>query len=122
MEPVVIVILVAVVEVIVFGARAGLARDRNGVKAPAVVGHDEFERHFRVHYNTIEQMILFLPGIWFFGQYVNVYWAASLGTVFIIGRIIYAVNYVKDPETRGVGMLLSIVPCWILCSGSKKWE
>ena len=67
MEPVVIVILVAVVEVIVFGARTGLARDRNGVKAPTVVGHDEFERHFRVHYNTIEQMILFLSGIWFFG-------------------------------------------------------
>ena len=67
MEPVVIVILVAVVEVIVFGARTGLARDRNGVKTTAVVGHDEFERHFRVHDNTIEQMILFLSGIWFFG-------------------------------------------------------
>ena len=56
MEPVVIVILVAVVEVIVFGTRAGLARGRNEVKAPAVVGNDEFERYFRVHYNTIEQM------------------------------------------------------------------
>ena len=118
MEPVVIVILVAVVEVIVFGTRAGLARGRNEVKAPAVVGNDEFERYFRVHYNTIEQMIPFLPGIWFFGRYVDVYWAASLGAVFIIGRIIYAVNYVKDPETRGVGMLLSIVPCWILVLGA----
>ena len=118
MEPVVIVILVAVVEVIVFGARAGLARGRNEVKAPAVVGNDEFERYFRVHYNTIEQMILFLPGIWFFGQYVNVYWAASLGVVFVIGRVIYAVNYVKDPGSRGVGMLMSIVPCWILVLGA----
>ena len=77
----VIVILVAVVEVIVFGARAGLARGRNEVKAPAVVGNDEFERYFRVHYNTIEQMIPFLPSICFFGRYVNVYWAASLGAV-----------------------------------------
>ena len=118
MEPVVIVILVAVVEVIVFGTRAGLARGRNEVKAPAVVGNDEFERYFRVHYNTIEQMILFLPGIWFFGQYVNEYWAASLGAVFIIGRVIYAVNYIKDPESQGVGMLLSTVPCWILVLGA----
>ena len=118
MESVVIVILLAVAEVIVFGAMAGLARGRNGVKAPAVVGDEEFERHFRVHYNTIEQMILFLPGIWFFAQYVSISIAVVLGALFVIGRVVYAVNYVKDPPTRTVGMLLSIVPCWILVVGA----
>ena len=118
MEPVVMVILLAAVEVIVFGARAGLARGRNGVKAPAVVGDEEFERYFRVHYNTIEQMILFLPGIWFFAQYVNIAIAVILGILFVFGRLVYAVNYVKDPPSRTLGMLFSIVPCWILVLGA----
>ena len=110
MEPVVIVILLAVVEVIVLGLRAGMARGRAGVKAPAVTGDEVFERHFRVHYNTIEQMILFVPGIWFFAEYVSVNWAA--------GRALYAMSYVKDPESRGAGMMLSVLPCWVLVLGA----
>ena len=58
MKLVVIVIMVALVEYIVLGARVGSARGRTGLEAPAVTGNEEFERHFRVHYNTIEQLIL----------------------------------------------------------------
>ncbi len=117
MEPVVIVILLVLIEYIVLGARVGFARGRSGLKAPAVVGNEDFERHFRVHYNTIEQLILFIPGIWFFGQYVHVWGAVAVGLVFLIGRAIYAVSYVKDPDTRSLGMFLSIIPCWILVLG-----
>ena len=118
MELVVIVIMVAVVEYIVLGARVGFARGRTGLAAPAVTGNEEFERHFRVHYNTIEQLILFVPGIWFFAQYVHVLGAVGVGMVFIAGRAIYAVNYVKDPATRGTGMMLTVLPCWILVLGA----
>ena len=61
MELVVIVIMLALVEYFVLGARVGLARGRTGLEAPAVTGNEEFERYFRVHYNTIEQLILFVP-------------------------------------------------------------
>jgi hypothetical protein len=118
MELVVIVIMVALVEYIVLGARVGFARGRTGLAAPAVTGNEEFERHFRVHYNTIEQLILFVPGIWFFAQYVHVLGAVGVGMVFIAGRAIYAVNYVKDPATRGTGMMLTVLPCWILVLGA----
>ena len=118
MEPVIIVILLAVIEVVVFGMRAGLSRGRADLKAPAVIGNEEFERHFRVHYNTIEQMVVFVPGVWFFGQYVSVHWAAGLGLLFVVGRAIYAISYVKDPETRGAGMILSMLPCWVLVLGA----
>lgn len=117
MEPIVIVISLALVEYIVLGARVGSARGRSGLKAPAVVGNEDFERHFRVHYNTMEQLILFIPGIWFFGQYVHVLGAAGVGIVFLIGRAIYAVSYVKDPDTRSLGMFLTMIPCWILVIG-----
>ena len=118
MEYVVIVILLSLIEVIVLGARAGFARGKAGIKPPAVTGDELFERHFRVHYNTLEQMVLFLPGIWFFAEFVHAYWAAGLGLVFIVGRALYAVSYVKDPESRGTGMMLSVVPCWILVLGA----
>lgn len=118
MEPVVIVMMLALVEYIVLGARVGFARGRTGLDAPAVTGNDEFERHFRVHYNTMEQLILFIPGIWFFGQYVHVLGAAGLGLVFIVGRAVYAMAYVKDPATRGTGMLMTVFPCWILVLGA----
>jgi uncharacterized membrane protein YecN with MAPEG domain len=118
LELVVIVIMLALVEYIVLGARVGLARGRTGLKAPAVSGNEEFERYFRVHYNTIEQLILFVPSIWFFAEYVHVLGAVGLGLVFIAGRAIYAVSYVKDPATRGIGMMLTLLPCWILVFGA----
>jgi len=118
MELVVIVIMLALLEYIWLGARVGLARGRTGVQAPAVTGNEEFERHFRVHYNTIEQLIMFIPGIWFFAQYVHVLGAVVVGLVFIAGRAMYAISYVKDPATRGVGMMLTVFPCYILILGA----
>jgi glutathione S-transferase len=118
MELVVVVIMLALLEYIWLGARVGFARGRTGLQAPAVTGNEEFERHFRVHYNTIEQLILFIPGIWFFAQYVHVLGAVGVGLVFIAGRAIYAISYVKDPATRGVGMMLTVFPCYILVLGA----
>ncbi len=71
-----------------------------------------------MHYNTIEQLILFVPSIWFFAEYVHLLGAVGLGLVFIAGRAIYAVSYVKDPATRGIGMMLTLLPCWILVFGA----
>lgn len=118
MEAVVVVIMLALVEYIVLGARVGFARGRTGVKAPAVTGNEEFERHFRVHYNTLEQLVMFIPGVWFFGIYVHPLWAAGIGLVFLAGRAMYAVSYVKDPDSRGTGMLLSVLPCYVLILGT----
>ena len=118
MELVVIVMMLALVEFMVFGLQVGMARGRTGVEAPAVAGNEEFERYFRVHYNTMEQLILFIPGVWFFAQTVHVYGAVGLGVVYLIGRAIYAISYVKDPATRTAGTLLSMFPCWILVLGA----
>lgn len=118
MELLTIVTMLALIEVIVFGTITGLARTKYGVKAPATTGHELFERRYRVHYNTIEQLVIFLPALWTFGYYIGQYWAAGLGMIYVIGRIVYAVTYIKDPATRGAGTLLSVVPCWILVLGA----
>lgn len=112
-----IVTMLALTETAVFGLRVGAARGKYGVAAPATTGNDMFERHYRVHYNTLEMMVLFVPAAWAFGYYVSYLWAAGLGVVYIIGRIVYAVTYVRDPASRGPGVLLSVVPTWILIAG-----
>jgi glutathione S-transferase len=83
--------------------RVGSARGRFGVEAPAVTGHPEFERHFRVQANTLEGLIVFLPALWLFAVYLNEMVAAGLGLVWVIGRIMYMLSYAKDPKTRSAG-------------------
>ena len=58
-----IVTALALLQFVVFGAQVARARGRYGVRAPAVTGHEVFERYFRVQQNTLEQLILFLPGL-----------------------------------------------------------
>src|SRR6266851_878608 len=92
-----IVTALAVLQFIVFGFKVGGARGRYGVKAPAIIGNEIFERHFRVQMNTLEQLIAFLPGIYMFAHYFSPKVAAALGVVYLIGRELYALTYVKDP-------------------------
>ena len=41
--------------------RAGMARGKFDIKAPSHDGPEEYVRHVRVHHNTLEHLILFLP-------------------------------------------------------------
>lgn len=118
MELLTIISMLALIEYIVLGARVGQARGKYQVAAPATTGNEMFERHYRVHYNTLEQLIVFLPSLWVFGYYIGQLWAAGLGVIYLLGRIVYAVSYVKDPARRGPGVLISMLPCWMLVLGA----
>jgi uncharacterized membrane protein YecN with MAPEG domain len=95
----------------------GWARGKYGVKAPAVTGHETFDRYFRVHQNTLELLVAFVPAIWLFGMYVDPTWAALLGLVFIVARMLYLRGYVRDPAKREVGFTLSVLPILVLLVG-----
>ena len=117
MELVGAVTLLALLQFVVMGIMVGRARGLYGVKAPATTGHEQFERWFRVHYNTLEKLIVFLPSLWLFGYYVGQYYAAGLGGIYLVGRLLYAVTYTRDPATRGLGTLLSNLPMVIMLLG-----
>ena len=117
MELVGAVTLLALLQFVVMGIMVGRARGLYGVKAPATTGHEQFERWFRVHYNTLEKLIVFLPSLWLFGYYVGQYYAAGLGGIYLVGRLLYAVTYIRDPATRGLGTLLSDMPMVIMLLG-----
>lgn len=112
-----IVTALALLQFLVFGFKVGKARSRYGVKAPAITGNEIFERHFRVQQNTLEQLIVFVPGLYLFSRYFNPVVAAALGVVYLIGREIYAASYVKDPAKREVGYAVTVLPTAILIVG-----
>ena len=117
MAYVLIVIVLALLQFAAFGIAVGRARHRYGVTAPAVTGHAVFERYFRVQMNTQEQLLLFLPAIWLFAQFISAHWAAALGAVYLAGRTLYFMSYVKDPASRSVGFLLTVVPTLTMLGG-----
>ena len=92
-----IVTALALLQFVWFGMQVGQARGKYGVQAPAVTGNEIFERHFRVQQNTLELLIALIPGLYLFGHYFNPLWAAGLGVIYLIGRQLYSMSYVKDP-------------------------
>lgn len=107
MEPVALVTSLALLQYLAFGLLVGRARTRTGVAAPATTGHPEFERYNRVHQNTLEQLMMFLPSLWLFATYVQPLAAAGLGVLFIVGRLVYFLGYVAAPGKRTVGFALT---------------
>lgn len=117
MAPVYLVMMLAVLELFAFSIAVGAARGRYKIKAPAVTGHPDFERYYRIQMNTLEQLVVFLPSLWAFAWFISASWATGLGLLFVLGRILYFLGYAKAAEKRGAGFLLGIVPTMILLGG-----
>jgi glutathione S-transferase len=87
--------------------KVGRARAKFGVRAPAVHGDENFERVFRAHQNTVEQMVLFLPllavAAWLWGDRG----AAIYGLVWSLGRVLYVEGYARAAGKRELGFMLS---------------
>ena len=113
-----LVIGLALLEFVLFGYGVARARILNKVPAPAMSGHEVFDRYFRAQMNTLEQLVVFLPSIWLFGHYVNAWAAAALGALFIIGRALYFRGYTQTPESRHAGFVLSAIPNVTLLVGA----
>ena len=113
-----IVAMLALLEYFFFSIKVGQARGKYGVKAPAKTGNEIFERYNRVHQNTMEQLVMFIPSLFTFAHFVSEMWAAVLGVVFIIGRAMYFNLYIGDPDKRGPGVLISLLATATLIIGS----
>jgi hypothetical protein len=112
-----LVIGLALVQFFVFGMAVGRARETYKVPAPATTGNEVFERYFRVQMNTLELLVIFIPAIVLFAHYLNPYWAAGLGAVYLIGRTVYFRAYVKAPGSRSWGFAVSALPTLVLLGG-----
>ncbi len=109
-----IVAVLAVLQFFAFGMLVGRARAKYGIRAPATSGHELFERAFRIHANTLEQLVGFLPVL----LMASVYWpnaaVAGIGAIYLVGRMLYWRTYLADPGKRALGFILTVIPTFVL--------
>lgn len=113
-----LVAVLAIIQLVFFGILVGRARGRYGVKAPAVSGHEMFERAYRVQMNTLELMVAFLPALFIAAKYWPQVYIAGVGAVYLVGRLIYWRSYTAAPASRGLGFALSMIPILVLLIGT----
>jgi glutathione S-transferase len=116
-----LVTMLALLEYSILGVMVGRARQTYGVEAPATTGNPEFERYFRVHENTLEALIVFIPAVWIFSMAVNYHVGVALGVLFLIARIIYANGYLSAAAKRAPGAFATGIINAILVLGSLIW-
>ena len=101
------------------------ARVAYGVKLPAISGHPDFERIFRIQMNTLEWMPIFLPSLWLFAIYISDGIAAAIGLVWVIGRVLYVFGYARAVKDRSRGFAiqaLAAIALWVGAFGAIVWR
>lgn len=118
MDMTALIILLALAQYVYFTLRVGAGRVRYGVDAPKTAGDERWERLYRVQMNTLEQLVVFVPGMLLFSHYASARWAWVPGVIFIVGRQLYAWEYLRDPKSRGPGMGITLTANAILLGGA----
>lgn len=113
-----LVALLAIAQFIFFGVQVAQARGRYGVKAPAVVGHELFERAYRVQMNTLELLVALLPLLYIAARYWPDAYVAVVGAVYLVGRLLYWRSYTRAPASRTLGFVISMTPIMVLLLAS----
>ena len=100
------------------GIVVGKARKAYGVAHPETHGPDGFNRAWRAHQNTLEQLVIFLPSLWLFALVVNELRAGILGLVWAVGRILYVRGYIIAAPKRAPGFTIAILATAVLLFGA----
>ena len=85
-----------------------------GIQPPAMSGDPRLERALRVQGNTLESVIVLLPALWLAALYFQGWAPPILGAIWCLGRIFYAMGYMRDASRRHVGFAISIFMVLIL--------
>jgi glutathione S-transferase len=101
--------LIVILFYLIVTMNVGRARGKYGIKAPAVSGNEKFERTYRVQMNSLEHLVFLLPAMWLFALSLSDLGGLIGGAIWVIGRIIYAFTYVRDPSSRTLGMMISFL-------------
>src|SRR5579862_6558909 len=91
---------------------------RTGILAPVMTGDPVLERTYRAHVNTLEWMPIALPSMWLFAIYWSPTVAALLGLLWIVGRVIYFIGYMRKPTGRFPGFFIQATAAFALLLGA----
>ena len=91
------------------GWNVARARGRYGIKAPAVTGHEMFERAYRIQMNTLENALPLLLALWLYAGFIGDRGAGVMGAVWLVARVWYAIAYQANPAKRGPGFNIAFL-------------
>ena len=89
------------------GWNVARARGRYGIKAPAMTGHEMFERAYRIQMNTLENALPLLLALWLYAGFIGDRGAGVMAAVWLVGRVWYAIAYQNDPAKRHAGFSIA---------------
>jgi glutathione S-transferase len=104
-----LVTLLAILIAIGFAILVSRTRRSVGIFPPAMGGDPRLERALRVQGNTVEGFIVFVPALWLAALYFQGWIPPIIGLLWCVGRILFAVGYMKAPEKRALGFGISIL-------------
>jgi glutathione S-transferase len=110
-----LITILACILYMMIAVRVAQMRGKHKIDAPAVTGHPEFERAYRVQMNTLEAFPVFLPALWLASIYFSVrfpivWWLpAALGLLWVVGRYMYMQGYLAEASKRSTGFIVSAV-------------
>jgi hypothetical protein len=94
------------------------ARTKFKIDAPNVDGPAEFRRVFRVQMNMLEQLALHMPLLWIAAFAMDDVFAAAFGSIWMVGRILYAIRYYQKANRRMKGFFIALFANAILFLGA----
>ncbi len=77
-----------------------------------------YEHQLRTHQATVEQLVLFVPGMFAFSVFCSTKWAAILGGVWCAGRLLANYGHHIDNAIEQFGHAASVAANWALLLGS----
>ncbi|GAA4104415.1 MAPEG family protein [Zhongshania borealis] len=113
-----VVVSLILLEYFVFVMMVGMTRGKTGIQAPAMTGDPKLERMLRVQLNTLEQIVVVIPAMYLFANYLSAAVAAGLGLLFVVGRAVYCRGYLIAAEKRGAGFGIGFLASIVLVVGA----
>jgi glutathione S-transferase len=99
---------------LILAVNVSRARSKHKVEAPSTDGPAAFRRVYRAHMNMLEQLAIHWPLLWLNAFAVGDKFAALLGCLWLIGRILYARDYYRDAKLRSRGFFVALAANAIL--------
>lgn len=118
MEYVGIIIILSLLQYVYFGLQVGGHRQKNKEPAVDVPKDLHLRRANRVHLNTGEFLIIFIPMLVLCAYFWDPKIAAGIGVLWLIGRFMYRSGYMKDGSSRFRGFMVANISIILLMLGA----
>jgi len=106
-----LIAILALLQYFIFTILVGRARKRAGLTPPVVTGDIAFERMYRVQMNTLELLVMLLPGLLIAARFWPEMLVAGMGAIYLIARILYWRAYASGNKTgRELAFAGSLLP------------